>query len=423
MTDRVITVLCLSLWAVGCSDDGAAGGAAPADVSPAGDVIGGADVGPGGSDAAAVADGTLPDGGAPGSDTPDGGASAADAAPDSSGVADAPVADAQDATPGPDVADSGAAPDSALPDAADLPDSAGAADQADGQASDVTSPPDGSAPPFVILDPSSLTFFSVPINSIRYAVAGHDPQKHICATLIWDFSNNGEPYVAHCNDFYQGFPYVIVETDTDGPCGTWDYGTDLTTGYSTGCVDFAEFGPADMDLVDVNVHVDSAAFTGVIHANNLGLFDPPPIWFGIEYTTDIPEDVWALTAGTDGLPGWLHVDEGGAPVSLFPLCGVPRCDGGPTPPCGQKDVVTSLTGGDYEGGIHAAWDGRIHGYDEVLGCQTAEIAPDGAYEATLCFSWTVEGAKGGEGPSVECQTVPFTIPTEGTVTWHASFGG
>ncbi|GMV43990.1 MAG: hypothetical protein AMXMBFR64_57060 [Myxococcales bacterium] len=406
MTTRLLSVLCLFV-AAGCAGD-ATGGAGATDVASAGDAGSDVDSGASGPDAAADVglDAAVSDDGGPTTADADGTPSPSDVTAD---VTDTPA----DVPYGDSLAD--APPVDAEP-------TLDAADSA--QPVDVTWPPDGSAPPFVVLDPSTLTFFTLPIGSIRHAVAGHDPSKHICATLIWDFSNNGEPPVAHCGMFYQGFPYAIIETDTDGPCGAWDYGSDLVTGYAAGCVDFAAHGPASMDLIEVNVHVESDAASWVIHANNLGLYDPPPAFFGIEYSTDIPEDVWALAAGPDSVPGWVKVTKDGAPIRLFPHCGVPRCDGGPTPPCGQPDVVVSLTGGDYSGSIHAAWDGRIREIDEALGCQTATVAPDGAYEATLCFSWTVEGAKTGQGPSVQCKTVPFTIPIgELSLTWIASFGG
>src|SRR5688572_24163632 len=60
----------------------------------------------------------------------------------------------------------------------------------------------------VSIDPESIVFFSLPVDSVRYAAAGHDSAKDICAIIIWDYSNNDLEPGLHCDDFdaYPDFP-------------------------------------------------------------------------------------------------------------------------------------------------------------------------------------------------------------------------
>jgi hypothetical protein len=116
----------------------------------------------------------------------------------------------------------------------------------------------------LVLDPASLVFFDLPINSIRYAVAGYDASARTCVSIIWDYSNTGHATTRQCDNFGPQFPYVIIETETDDPCDSWTYGsTDVTVESVSGCVEFV-----DVKYVVVEVTVTSDIFTGTIYASN-----------------------------------------------------------------------------------------------------------------------------------------------------------
>ena len=61
------------------------------------------------------------------------------------------------------------------------------------------------------LVPTGLEADFLPINSVRGEIVGHDAAADLCVRVIWDFSNHGkDPYAQHCNDFFEGFPYVAL---------------------------------------------------------------------------------------------------------------------------------------------------------------------------------------------------------------------
>ena len=88
----------------------------------------------------------------------------------------------------------------------------------------------------------------LPLDSVRSAATGNDPAARICASIIWDFSNNDIPAEIFCGDFgaydsdggvpeRSGFPYVVLRRDQDAPCSNlWMYdGPDAISG--SGCID------------------------------------------------------------------------------------------------------------------------------------------------------------------------------------------
>jgi hypothetical protein len=116
----------------------------------------------------------------------------------------------------------------------------------------------------VTLEPSSIEIFDLPINSSRVAASGFDPCARVCATIIWDYSNNGLEIARHCDDFlaYPGFPYVVLLPDRDAPCvGSWDYfGLEPTA--AAGCIDPLA------GLVDAQVEAELDGVRYSIRANN-----------------------------------------------------------------------------------------------------------------------------------------------------------
>jgi hypothetical protein len=129
--------------------------------------------------------------------------------------------------------------------------------------------PDGSTPggPIPItIDPESIVFFDLPINSLRFAAAGVDAATGVCAAIIWDYSNNELELERHCNDFgtYPDFPYVILREppeSCDNLQGLWDYGG-LEPEVTSGCIDPLE------ETVNVQLDVFSAPTFYRIIMNN-----------------------------------------------------------------------------------------------------------------------------------------------------------
>ncbi len=121
----------------------------------------------------------------------------------------------------------------------------------------------------ITLAPGTLTFFSLPINSDRHAVGGLYREAGLCVTLVWDYSNNGKDRTRHCDDFFPGFPYVVVKPAAAGhPCNGWDYGGNVKLVAARGCVDFHDFGAPSTDLIDVSVDVDGDLLRGTVRVSN-----------------------------------------------------------------------------------------------------------------------------------------------------------
>jgi hypothetical protein len=108
-------------------------------------------------------------------------------------------------------------------------------------------------------------FFSLPINSLRYAVSGYDDKNDLCITAVWFLTDLGDQ-TQHCDDFGVDFPYLVI---TPGePSGCWKYGANADIVSITGCVDFADFGPDHADQVDLELVVDSAVWSGTVRFDN-----------------------------------------------------------------------------------------------------------------------------------------------------------
>jgi hypothetical protein len=126
----------------------------------------------------------------------------------------------------------------------------------------------------VTLDPCTLEVISLPINSVRTAASGYDPAARICASIIWDFSNNDIPSERYCGDFLVpandggftervGFPYVVLRREQDAPCrNLWEYGGTEPLSAS-GCIDPVE------DRVDAVVEADLDGVHYLIRARSL----------------------------------------------------------------------------------------------------------------------------------------------------------
>ncbi len=126
----------------------------------------------------------------------------------------------------------------------------------------------------VIDDP---IFFDLPIDSLRYAVSGYDPDTDLCVTAIWSLRNASDQ-IRHCDDFGPLFPYVVIAPGE--PAGCWGFGVDVELHSVSGCVDWAAFnspvipwkgaGPGHTDEVDLELEVTSDVFSGTVRFDGPG---------------------------------------------------------------------------------------------------------------------------------------------------------
>jgi hypothetical protein len=343
-------------------------------------------------------------------DTTDAGGPDAEPDPGPDGAVDAPLDPMVD--PGPDV------PPDVPPDPGpDLP--ADIVQDLPGELpSDVPADLVPDVPPLpadLVLDPNSLTFFDLPIGSIRFAVSGHDPEARVCVTLVWDFSNTGREPGAFCDDFGPGFPYAIVIPDTDGPCGAWEYAETHPVQHAEGCLDMVGFtGTTGLDYVSIVATIGPAESPTRVVVDNRAQFDVPPVFLGLSFYGDLPRDAWVQTGDDYGLPTWVQIRDDDGPILMFDRCDLPVCgEGGGV--CGiAMHRAVNVTGGGTSGGIRLTWDGHRRIPDEATSdCWRRVPMPAGEYTARFCWSDTVD--EGGLGPDVQdphCTDVPFQFPTE-----------
>jgi hypothetical protein len=117
----------------------------------------------------------------------------------------------------------------------------------------------------LVLDPATLEVFNLPINSIRYAVAGHDAAHDMCVSIIWFEPPPGE----HCDDFGAppDEPYVWIEEEASPPCMGWGYAGNVELVAASGCYEFVSFEPPAVSLA-MTLEVVGDLFTGTITVDN-----------------------------------------------------------------------------------------------------------------------------------------------------------
>ena len=262
--------------------------------------------------------------------------------------------------------------------------------------------------PRLVLDPSTLTFFDLPIGSLRGAVSGFAPAAGLCVTIVWDYSNTGHAPGAWCDVFQPMFPYVLLVESHTGGCRDWDYAGNAEVTAATGCVDFALLAAASMNLVDVEVAVSSPLFTGTVVASNRAALAPSPVQFSLRASAG-EGDAWVQTADDFGLPTWVSVERDGDPLLLFDRCDLPLC-GGSAGVCGVvQHQVRNLAEGGTEGQVDLFWDGRERVESAAGDCRDRVPVGSGQYVAVFC--WAAQRAASGvdlEDPT--CVRVPFRYP-------------
>lgn len=119
----------------------------------------------------------------------------------------------------------------------------------------------------LVLDPSTLVMFDLPIGSIRYAVGGHDPEHDTCVSIIFYHPGMEE----HCDDFEVGeggkFPYVVITPGGSPPCMDWDYSGNVTVDAAAGCMQVTSEAPLAISI-DMNLSVSGDSFSGTIAVAN-----------------------------------------------------------------------------------------------------------------------------------------------------------
>jgi hypothetical protein len=266
----------------------------------------------------------------------------------------------------------------------------------------------------LVLDPSSLTFFALPIDSVRWAVAGFAPAARTCVAVMWDYSNTGRSSGAHCDEFGPMFPYVTITTNTDGPCSDWTYGGGVQVDGWSGCVDFRSY--KGMNFVNSTVSVTSTAFTGQVVLDNRSLLSAKPVIFGLKYTASAPGAIYVQTSSDHGFPTWISVTKDGADVAMFDPCELPTC-GGTTNTCtAPTHTVLNITRATSSGVVYQTWDGLVRGVDTAQGCTTTAPATAGNYRAQICYGKsTTTVSTGTDVASSQCVYQDFTYPTEQVV--------
>lgn len=267
----------------------------------------------------------------------------------------------------------------------------------------------------LVLEASTITFFSLPIDSVRYAVAGYDAAHRTCATVIWNWSPFGG---ARCSDATAGAnPYVVIVPNTDPPCSNWEYGGNVEAVGWKGCVDFAS-GGTGINRVDAEVTVQGDSFSGTIVAKK---GPAGAVTFGFEYLSDLPESVYVQSSDPYGNPAWLHVTKAGEAVRLFDDCAHVKCDSEPTTCDASQRVARSITRGSAStgvyGSVYATWDGYIRSSTttQTGECIVETQAAPGNYQVEICYGLSTVDNAGAEVENPTCVTRDFTYPTDRVV--------
>jgi len=116
----------------------------------------------------------------------------------------------------------------------------------------------------LVLDPDTLHFFWLPINSLRAAVGGFDAQTNTCVSVIFFFDGFQDAMDEHCVwDPMNLSPYVVITPDAAPPCDQWDYAGNVEVLSATGCQQVIQDEPP-VQNIDMVLDVAGVPFTGKI---------------------------------------------------------------------------------------------------------------------------------------------------------------
>jgi hypothetical protein len=119
-------------------------------------------------------------------------------------------------------------------------------------------------PTIVFNDP---IFFSLPINSLRYAVSGYDAENDLCITVTWTISSLSD-IEQICDHALTSLTAVTISPNEDAGC--WGFSSNVDPSSIGGCVDFENFntwssgGDPHRDEVNLTFYVESDDWSGIV---------------------------------------------------------------------------------------------------------------------------------------------------------------
>lgn len=274
------------------------------------------------------------------------------------------------------------------------------------------------------LDPDTLNFFSLPIGSIRTAVAGRAQGTNTCVTVVFDYSNRFLPTPARCGNFEEAPPYVVLTPNAPpGPCTEWDYGSQHEFVSMDGCVDFEELGTVgvpSINLADFTLTVREAMGgpETVIHVDNRDTYDPRPVSLTLKYVTDqAGEPIFAQRSDVNSELGWLELEGDNTPVPLRMGCNMGACQNSPIQPpaCGFNEGQTFnlIPAQGFSGSLSFTWTGQTMNMPTANDCHVPQNAHPRDYAVRGCFGFSsMETGQGSFVASPRCQETLFRYPTD-----------
>ncbi|MEL6177823.1 MAG: hypothetical protein AAFS10_02670 [Myxococcota bacterium] len=270
-----------------------------------------------------------------------------------------------------------------------------------------------------VIDPNTITFGSLPVNSIRYAVTGYAPEQGMCVGIIWLFEADSS--LTFCGRDAPSEPYVVTRPSTENNCGALaDFGGNvelLTPPEADHCIDFSNTDTMGRGNVHLAVDVAGEAFTGTIVFDNRADFVVSPTFLSMGYQGDTPQTLYAQTTTGLGTPGWVSItDTNEEAVGIFERCDIPQC-GSNEGVCGLSFAqVTPFLDETTTGGITVVWDGYINRFNDNDQCMERVPAPSGQYKAQFCYGDTFADADSGTFvDEPRCTFTTFTYPTASVV--------
>jgi hypothetical protein len=97
------------------------------------------------------------------------------------------------------------------------------------------------------LDPTTLNFFSLGINDLRWAVAGYDTSLGVCATVVFPLRH----------------AYVFLVEQAAPPCEAWSYSGNAEVRAVKGRMNFGHL-QGGADFVDMTVELDHPRFAAIV---------------------------------------------------------------------------------------------------------------------------------------------------------------
>lgn len=260
----------------------------------------------------------------------------------------------------------------------------------------------------MVVDPSTLRFFALPVGSIRGAVSGYAPEQDACVIAVWLYAyvpgidNSSATRCAH--DEFE--PDIIVVPNPPDPANCdqhWELASNVEPIEPIdGCMGWTELG-SRFDYVDLEMKVSGDAFEGRIVMSNHGVDGLNPVVVGVEVSEDFEfvEAFLRYNVGcqSEGM-GWLRLFRDGEPMITDRDQG--PCDGECAfVPDSYFDINTTRRA------YYTLWSGRIQDSD----CNNVPMSGEG-WSARWCYGHDIREL---DESSVEvinpmCEEVPFELP-------------